>query len=203
MWTSSGRQNSTQEIVYVGCGQFITSIMSHAIGITLPWGHGALLVDCEQGNSTNLTDKIWAHLEISLCLLYPLTDSPSGEILAEMPCFRVELQEEFWSESCRGWNGESKARWGSFQICSLCLYSCHGSFLLEEALSGGISGNLNSLVFPMSLFLNTCCFQLAKGDFILCSYEAWLVRFPFLFSQLNYFFFRELWPSWWWQFSLW
>lgn len=61
MRTSSGMQNSTQEIVlYVGCGQLITSIMSHHIGVTLSWGHGALLVDCEHGNSTDLTDKIWA-----------------------------------------------------------------------------------------------------------------------------------------------
>lgn len=179
MWTSSGMQNSTQEIVlYVGCGQLITSIMIYTVR-----HHFTLRSLCSFGGlwAWDWHRFDWQNLSPFGNIPMPTVHThwfirwePGWDAVFQ----EVESQEEFWSESCRGQNGERKARRGSLQICSLYLYSCHGSFLLEEALLGGISGNLNSLVFPMSLFLNTCCFQLAKGDFLLCSYGVWLVHFP-------------------------
>lgn len=75
-------------------------------------------------------------------------------------------------------------------ISSLYLYS----FLLEKALPGGISGSLDSLVFPTILLLNTYCFQLAKVDSHL-PLRNLTNTLPFsLFSHLNHHF-RELWPS--------
>ena len=171
--TSSGLQDSTREgvadvcLLHVGGGQLINCIISHAVGFPLSWCYGGLLVDFEQASSIILIDKTWVHLDWSspTPILHIHRLSIRWPILAEAWRFRKWNPREFWSKSLRGGDGERKARWKFYQICSPCL----SSFVLEKALLGGVPGSSDSLVFPMILFINICYLQLAKGDFLVCS----------------------------------